>query len=102
MLQVTPFSRLRARRGPQGRLLGVEGTPERNGRQQARGQLHGLLMAIPLLLIALTPNAFAQAGVSYQIPRDNPFVDQAGADEIYAYGLRNPFRFSFDRATGVS
>jgi Glucose / Sorbosone dehydrogenase len=66
----------------------------------ALGQLHHLLMAVALLAIALTPNAFAQAGVSYQIPPDNPFVDQAGADETYAYGLRNPFRFSFDRATG--
>ncbi len=30
----------------------------------------------------------------------NPFIDAAGADEIWAYGLRNPWRFSFDRATG--
>ena len=32
----------------------------------------------------------------YAIPRDNPFVDKEGMDEIYAYGLRNPYRFSFD------
>ena len=39
---------------------------------------------------------------SYSIPADNPFVDGPGSrsDEIYAYGLRNPYRFSFDRATG--
>lgn len=37
----------------------------------------------------------------YQIPRDNPFVDDdGGLDEIWSYGLRNPWRFSFDRATG--
>jgi glucose/arabinose dehydrogenase len=37
----------------------------------------------------------------YTIPADNPFVGRAGArGEIYSYGLRNPWRFSFDRKTG--
>ncbi len=35
---------------------------------------------------------------TYSIPADNPFVGRAGLDEIWAYGFRNPFRFSFDRA----
>ncbi|MBA2522808.1 MAG: PQQ-dependent sugar dehydrogenase [Solirubrobacterales bacterium] len=37
----------------------------------------------------------------YTIPKDNPFVGKHGADEVFAYGLRNPWRFSFDRATGL-
>jgi glucose/arabinose dehydrogenase len=36
----------------------------------------------------------------YTVPSTNPFVGQPGADEIWAYGLRNPWRFSFDLATG--
>ena len=34
---------------------------------------------------------------SYGIPAHNPFVGKAGRDEVYSYGLRNPWRFSFDR-----
>ncbi|MCI0588206.1 MAG: PQQ-dependent sugar dehydrogenase [Planctomycetes bacterium] len=36
----------------------------------------------------------------YSAPANNPYVGIAGADEIWAIGLRNPFRFSFDRLTG--
>jgi len=36
----------------------------------------------------------------YSVPRSNPFVGRRGRDEIFAYGLRNPFRFSFHRPRG--
>ncbi|MBX3730810.1 MAG: PQQ-dependent sugar dehydrogenase [Candidatus Sumerlaeia bacterium] len=36
----------------------------------------------------------------HAIPATNPFVSVTGRDEIWAWGLRNPWRFSFDRATG--
>jgi glucose/arabinose dehydrogenase len=41
------------------------------------------------------------SGTAYTVPADNPFVGQAGArPEVWSYGLRNPWRFSFDAATG--
>lgn len=39
-------------------------------------------------------------GNPYQIPADNPFVGKEGRDEIWAYGLRMPWRISFDKKTG--
>jgi len=39
------------------------------------------------------------AGQPYSVPPSNPFVGRPGRDEIYSYGLRNPFRFSFDTAS---
>src|SRR3954453_11351556 len=60
------------------------------------GQNLGVLLG-KLLRIDPRPSG----GRAYTIPTDNPFVGRAGArGEIYAYGLRNPWRFSFDRSTG--
>ena len=42
-----------------------------------------------------------RGGTPYVVPADNPFVGVAGASaEVWSYGLRNPWRFSFDRANG--
>ena len=67
---------------------GSEGDPEGNGQST-----HTLLAK----LLRIDPSP----GGGYAIPRGNPFVGQAGRrPEIWAYGLRNPWRFSFDRARG--
>jgi glucose/arabinose dehydrogenase len=39
-------------------------------------------------------------GLQYHVPPDNPFVTGGGLPEIWAFGFRNPWRFSFDRGTG--
>jgi glucose/arabinose dehydrogenase len=64
----------------------------RRGNAQDLGSLLGKLLRI---------DPRAGGGRAYQVPDDNPFVGRAGArGEIYSYGLRNPWRFSFDRRTG--
>ncbi|GGZ01444.1 PQQ-dependent sugar dehydrogenase [Pseudoduganella plicata] len=62
--------------------------PEGNAQSLAPGNVLGKILRID----PLGDNA---ANGAYGIPSDNPFVARAGADEIYAYGLRNPFRMSF-------
>ena len=60
---------------------------------QNRGRLLGKLLRI---------DPRAGGGRPYRIPSSNPFRGVSGArGEVYAYGLRNPWRFSFDRATGA-
>ena len=83
--------------GPDGYLYvgtgdgGSGGDPEENGQD-----LSTLLGA--LLRIDVDGGA---DGEPYSVPESNPFVDTEGArPEIWAYGLRNPWRFSFDRETG--
>ena len=51
-------------------------------------------------VIRIDPQFSNSDNGEYGIPSDNPFVGKTGVDEIYAYGLRNPFRFSFDIMTG--
>ncbi len=64
-----------------------------NNRAQNTNDLLGKLLRIDVN----TPNG----PVPYSSPSDNPFFGATpGSDEIFALGLRNPFRWSFDRATG--
>jgi glucose/arabinose dehydrogenase len=62
------------------------------GNAQDLGKLEGKLLRI---------DPRRSGARSYTVPPSNPFVGRAGArPEIYSYGLRNPWRFSFDRETG--
>ncbi|MGI8579658.1 MAG: PQQ-dependent sugar dehydrogenase [Solirubrobacteraceae bacterium] len=52
-------------------------------------------------MLRIDPLRRPASGAAYAIPAGNPFVGRTGAQpEIWQYGLRNPFRFSFDRQTG--
>lgn len=55
----------------------------------------------PTTLLGTILRIDVDGGTPYAVPADNPFAANAdGAGEVWAYGLRNPWRFSFDRATG--
>lgn len=64
------------------------------GNSQDLGVIHGGVLRID-------PDGDNSANGQYGIPDDNPFLDVPDAlDEFYAYGLRNPYIFSFDQQTG--
>ncbi|MDQ3646380.1 MAG: PQQ-dependent sugar dehydrogenase [Actinomycetota bacterium] len=84
--------------GPDGYLYialgdgGSAGDPEENG--QDLGSLLGKLLRIDV--------DHTDDGRGYAIPADNPFIgDGSARPEIWAYGLRNPWRFSFDDVSGT-
>jgi glucose/arabinose dehydrogenase len=82
--------------GPDGDLYIALGDGGSGGDPQGNGQSLSTLLG-KILRISPRPSD----GSPYGIPPDNPFVGRSGArSEIWAYGLRNPWRFSFDRGTG--
>ena len=76
--------------------VGTGHNPEIGNAQDITDNLLG-----KILRLDVRSDAFpADPDRSYAIPASNPFVGVDGDDEIWAYGLRNPFRNGFDRATG--
>jgi uncharacterized repeat protein (TIGR03806 family) len=83
--------------GPDGMLYVGLGDGGSGGDPDDHGQNRATLLG-SLLRLDVHPDDDTEA---YRIPPDNPFVGVDGArDEIWAYGLRNPWRFSFDRDSG--
>ncbi|MGD9814817.1 MAG: PQQ-dependent sugar dehydrogenase [Hyphomonadaceae bacterium] len=86
--------------GPDGYLYIALGDGGGGGDPNNNAQNPSLLLG-KMLRIDVDGDAFpGDANNNYTIPADNPFVGVTGADEIYALGLRNPWRNSFDLATG--
>lgn len=80
--------------GPDGKLYIGTGDGGSAGDPQNHGQRPSTLLGSMLRIDV-------DEGEPYTIPDDNPFLDDASArDETYAFGLRNPWRFSFDRCDG--
>lgn len=80
--------------GPDGQLYVGMGDGGRGGDPWENAQNLEVLLG---KLLRITVNGLN----GYEVPADNPFIDRTDArPEIWAYGLRNPWRFSFDAATG--
>jgi glucose/arabinose dehydrogenase len=90
--------------GPDGKLyisLGDGGAADDQGTGHVEGGNGQDPSNILGTILRLDPDGSSSANGQYGIPADNPFVGDAGfLDEIFAYGFRNPFRFSFDSRTG--
>jgi glucose/arabinose dehydrogenase len=83
--------------GPDGYLYIATGDGGSGGDPQGNGQSLDTLLG-KMLRIDVDGGSGERA---YSIPEDNPFIGEANArEEIWAYGMRNPWRFSFDR-TGI-
>jgi glucose/arabinose dehydrogenase len=80
--------------GPDGSLYAAFGDGGGGGDPDENAQNLGRILG---KMVRIAP----REGGGYTVPDDNPFANRSGArGEIYAYGLRNPYRFSFDRRTG--
>jgi Ca2+-binding RTX toxin-like protein len=86
--------------GPDGYLYAALGDGGGGGDPLGNGQNIDTLLGAMLRLDVHGDDFPGDPTRNYAVPPDNPFVGAPGADEIWAYGLRNPWRNSFDRVTG--
>ncbi len=86
--------------GPDGMLLIATGDGGGGGDPLNTGQNPNDLLGAILRIDVNGDDFPADATRNYRIPADNPFVAGGGAAEVWAYGLRNPYRAGFDRGTG--
>ena len=86
--------------GPDGMLYAGVGDEGLGGDPNNNAQNLNVLWGKMLRLDVGGDDFAADPNRDYAIPDDNPFVGRGGADEIWALGLRNPWRNSFDRTTG--
>ena len=86
--------------GPDDFLYAGTGDGGGGGDADENGQNTNALLGKILRLDVDSDDFPADPARNYAIPGGNPFVGVAGADEIWDYGLRNPWHFSFDRQTG--
>jgi glucose/arabinose dehydrogenase len=86
--------------GPDGYLYVGVGDGGGGGDPNGNGQNKNTLLG-SILRIDVNSDGFpSDAARNYAIPAGNPFVGTTGADEIWFYGLRNPWRFWIDETTG--
>ena len=86
--------------GPDGFLYVASGDGGGAGDPTNNAQNTGVLYGKMLRIDVASDGFPADPARDYAIPATNPFASGGGAPEVYAYGLRNPFRNSFDPATG--
>lgn len=100
-LAIGPDGMLYIALGDGGGADDVDGHPFIGGPMVGHGTGNGQDTTNPLgAILRIDPHGSNSTNGAYGIPRRNPFVGTDQVEEIYAYGFRNPYHMSFDRASG--
>ncbi|MFK7804053.1 MAG: PQQ-dependent sugar dehydrogenase [Anaerolineae bacterium] len=87
--------------GPDGYLYIGVGDDNQRDAVADLNTFHGKILRIDVdpTTVGNTPSDCSLVSGNYSIPADNPFVGQSACEEVWAYGMRNPWRFNFDSVT---